>query len=59
MGVSWANHAGRGSAGREKREIRLCCQLSVPWPKELLLSQKTLIFPSRFHVPEHYFAVLM
>lgn len=43
-----ANHAGKGSAGWEKREIKLLVQ----WPKELLLSQKTLIFLSRFDVTE-------
>lgn len=36
-----ANCAGKGSAGREESEIRLKCQLLVPWEKELLLSQKT------------------
>lgn len=47
MSVNWPNHAGKGSADRRKREIRLYCQfagqrafyfLKKPWhfPSELM-----------------------
>lgn len=43
MGVNQANHTGKGSAGRRKREIRLYCQF--PGQRRFYFLKKTC-FPA-------------